>query len=437
MNGLQNLVSNYHTGFLFPYMSYNLKIKINREELIEWLLVISIPLFRVETLLMIYLLFKQKFKGANKYFGVALILFVHASLLCLICNYNIGKSVQQIILIGIHFVAYYGYFKYRPERFKKVWGKYLSFCEILGLLGFIQAVFAILFHTDIFSVFTRMEDAGIGDELRLHAIFGEAGYLATYMVPYVIYSLQNIRQVNKKKFVVSLLVFICTFSSAAYAVMILYVIYKLMISRFKIVTWAIIPLFIMYIGLTLEDFSKNSENKSLASSTTKINQTIDALSDLDPYTFENFNLSTYAILTNLWVASNAPSRLVGTGIGTHQQSYVSLYKSNFNNYGLNKEDAYSIGTRIFSEFGILGLSILLFFVFHYRNKKNDINIACFFYIVAILLRGGFYTYNGVMLFLFLYYFTSHRIRLAIKTSSEGKFMVIAGYEKKQKMSSSN
>lgn len=384
------------------------KKSVDYQNLLEWCVIISITLMRVESIMMVLLLIIQKWKGMSRYFWIALILFLHAFFISLLFDYQIDKSIQQIVLIGLHGVAYYGFIKKRRYNIEKLWGKYYRYCEILAYLGIFQAFCLIVLHLDPFAFVNDGISSNVDQdgELRLHSIFKESGYLASFMVPYIVFSLSNFRRINKIKFVLSFLVFIGTFSSAAYVILFFYFLYRLCISKYRYVGYILIPFLLSSIVAVLGEIGNNSGNKSLSSSSKKVKETLEAISDLNPYALESFNLSTYATLTNFWVALNAPSRVVGTGIGTHEQSYTRLYKSGFRNYGLNKEDAYSLFTRLYSEFGVIGISIFFLFVIKNYNKRNSINIACFFYLMSILIRGGHYTFNGVFLFVMIYFFTS-------------------------------
>jgi hypothetical protein len=132
--------------------------------------------------------------------------------------------------------------------------------------------------------------------------------------------------------------------------------------------------------------------------------------------YEDMNASTYALLVNKWVAANAPSRIFGTGLGTHEQSYKKLYNNNtYQLYGLNSEDGYSLYNRIFSEFGYVGLVSLFVFLIIFLNTKNIINLSVLFFIIAVIIRGGHYTLYGTVMFFYLYYLTS-------KSSGRYKFI---------------
>jgi hypothetical protein len=152
--------------------------------------------------------------------------------------------------------------------------------------------------------------------------------------------------------------------------------------------------------------NNDSEHNAFSDIVMKLDETSEGFKMTNPYDYENLNLSSYATLANLWVAENAPSRIVGTGLGTHEQSYYRLYKSDFDLYGLNSKDAYSVGTRVFSEFGVVGILIFVIFILKNINRLSVINIASFLTIFSFVIRGGHYTAFGFVFWLMLFYYTN-------------------------------
>ena len=121
------------------------------------------------------------------------------------------------------------------------------------------------------------------------------------------------------------------------------------------------------------------------------------------------NISIYSFGKNLWVAINSPSRLIGTGLGTHEFNHDTIYFS-FNKLSfLNREDGYSLAIRIFSELGFAGLTLTMIFFIYWFNPKNVINISISFLLLAYLIRGGHYVANGTIFFTIFYYYTSLRV----------------------------
>ena len=58
----------------------------------------------------------------------------------------------------------------------------------------------------------------------------------------------------------------------------------------------------------------------------KLQDTYEGFIAMDPDVFETLNMSSYATMVNVWVALNAPNRIMGTGLGTHELNYYREYK---------------------------------------------------------------------------------------------------------------
>lgn len=379
-------------------------------DFIQWLVVVSIAYYRVESLVMVLILLITRWRGLTTYCRVASILLIHVSIMCLILDYTIWFPLKEIALLGLHGIGYFTFFKARVGSVQDVWDKYMTFSFWVALAGVFELACLLTIHKDPFLFIGHgvMVEGEEGTTMRLHSFFGEPGYLAVFLVPSVIYSLLNINAIKKMRFLVVLFVFILTFAAAAYVSIFLFAIYWLFHSKYKQIFYYLAPfvllgLFLFYPG---SDNQEDIKSGNMGEIYNRIDESVSAFSSMNPYDFELLNASSYALMTNFWVACNAPFRLIGTGAGTNQQSYERLYKSNFEHYGLCKEDGYSLANRLLSENGIIGIIIAAVLIIKGFNKDNKINISALFYIFAIMVRGGHYTANGVFFFCMAYYFTS-------------------------------
>jgi len=382
------------------------KINLSNNAL-QWLVVISIFQFRLETLVMLLILLTTHRQGVLIYIRFAMLLLIQSVVMLALYGYGMSRPLQQLLLVGIHFIGYYTFFKSKVSSIDEVWIKYLKFCYYVALLGVFQIICVLTVHVNPFEFLGSIrlsEDGGIS---RLHSIFGEPGYLSVFLLPYIVYSISNFGTIDKKRFWVVLIVFLLTFGAAGYVGLFCFGIYKLMMSRLRLIPLILVPIILICSVVKLNRVDNDTQEGQMNDTLYKIRQTMDAFSLMEPVDFEVLNASTYATMTNLWVSLNAPSRIVGTGIGSHPQTYERLYKSNFHLYGLNKEDAYSAAVRLYSEFGLFGLFIAFFLIFRYHNKANPINVSILFYMVSCLVRGGHYTANGIFFFCMIYYFSSH------------------------------
>ena len=244
---------------------------------------------------------------------------------------------------------------------------------------------------------------------RAIGFMGEAGDLASILLPAIIYYVY-IRKIDWK-LVLILLDFILALSAASIValgivIFVLYV-YPLFISKkhFKRKIFYLLSL-VLLCEIGWNKMSQDSESLFIK----RFQETIEGLdvTKLEYKDLELFNSSTYAWLTNIKVALEAPSRLLGTGLGTHKDSYEKLnpeiYPS-YRLYGLNKDDAYSITTRVYSELGLVGLIFMICFLWKNTNRQHVGNVMALGYLINRLLTGGHCTATGMFLFLFLFYYT--------------------------------
>lgn len=336
------------------------------------------------------------------------LLFFYSSATVLINKYNYFRFIQQIFLLSIFFYCYHQIII--QHGYKTVFNNYLKLAYYVSLLGVIQFFVFLFTGKNIFFIISRRPcyPVVVGSHiLRISSILEEPSYLSAVITPAVYYYLWNHdRKNDKKRFFVLISVFICTFSTVSYVVFFGMFLYYLS-RKYKILRIIIfLGMFILFFSLLMGHNRRleiNVSKKNVFSDIImKVDDTVESFSDMRPQSFELLNLSTYAWTSNLWVALNAPSRLFGTGLGTHGESYHKVYKSSFQYYGLNAYDAFSMGIRLFSEFGILGAILFLSLFLINFNKKNIVNQATFFYILTAILRGGNYFLYGVVFFITLY-----------------------------------
>lgn len=133
--------------------------------------------------------------------------------------------------------------------------------------------------------------------------------------------------------------------------------------------------------------------------------------------------STFVLFNNLFVAYNNLVRhppYVGTGLGSHKRAYeryslTRRFEQFFNITELNYQDANSLGIRLLSEFGLVGVFFSFLLLFGCFVRRNDLNAAEPYWVIsgAILtflvvtyIRKGHYFHYGLTMYMMLYYFNS-------------------------------
>lgn len=324
-------------------------------------------------------------------------------------GYSFGKFIQQYVLLSITILGCDILFKSYVKDVEAFFMKYVSLVRLLAIIGLIQFIIYAITNVDILA-FTAVTQIS----LRIRGWLAEPGWYAAFLTPAVAYYLydREYRKKNKWYFRATMLSYLLSLSALAYFALFLMFImylYNRMAKALRIIMMAVVICSVLWIVSLSAQVGRTYEYDNddfMGTIEMKIVQSFSVFNFFKPEYFEKMNASTYATMTNLWVACNAPMRVIGTGLGTHELNYESEYRNtSYYLYGLNKEDAYSLFTRIFSEFGVVGVIALFLCLFLFHNRKSAINRAIFIYYMSMLIRGGSYTMYGIVLFAFMYYYT--------------------------------
>lgn len=386
----------------------------------QWMIVCGIfteRYYELAILLLVTLLniiILRRFEGGWKILLMMLGLLIYSSITLAVYHYSPEKFVQQYLLLFFTLMFYHSFFHLNVPDLKALFRKYLYIAYIVALLGVIQAIVYYFSEINIFSFLYGRIDVLVSPKiLRITSIVDEPSYLSTLLTPAVAYYLllDKTEPVDNKfrKYITYLCVFL-TFSTITYFIVILILLYKYLIYKKSLVVKVLVSILIIGgIGSFTYLLSMDvpgSQQGLFSEISMKLRETTGAITDMEVDSFEDLNMSSYATLTNFWVALHAPGRIFGTGLGTHEQNYYSTYLSMSPLYGTNAMEGYSLFNRILSEFGMIGIfSVILIFCLWY-NKNSRINICVMFIILTFLIRGGHYTRYGTIFFFFLYYYSS-------------------------------
>lgn len=325
-------------------------------------------------------------------FGIFIVI---ESIIVLSLNYDIKKFSEQILLLFLFYITYKTFSKYLFKNLTLFSKYYLNFTTFLSIYSIIGLAL------------------GHNQGGRAIGFVGEAGDLAAILLPSIIYYIYN-KKINYKSIIIIIDFLLALSAASILALIIIFFIiyiYPLLFNNKKNVTikWIYIAGLITITFVGFKQLNQESDSQFFK----RFQDTIQGLdiTELDYKDLEVFNASTYAWLTNIKVAIEAPNRIFGTGLGTHKDSYEKLNPETFNAYrlyGLNKDDAYSIATRVYSELGLIGFIVLIFFIYKNMNRHNVGNMMALGYLLNRLITGGHYTTTGMFLFLFLYYYTNKK-----------------------------
>jgi len=353
---------------------------------------------------------KYKIRTSRKLMFLFLSVFVYSLLIDICTKYPIDKLIQQSLVLFVLFISYDLIFKNFKSNIDFLYRRYFDISFLCSIIGLIQFAVYFFWKKNIFSFITAdFQDYSV---IRVSALFVEPGYLAQFLIPAAATIILS-DVYRKQKKIRSIFIFLCgflTFSPVFYfSVFLILVIhflskYNNLLVRFFLLILSIFVAFLMWNALTA-NYQSNS-GSFMGQLNTKIVESSKIITISNPHDIDDLNYSSFALASNFYVAVHAPYRFLGTGLGSHGYNYKTVYTNVTLKSTLNDIDGYSLLNRILSEFGYVGLFLYLFWIIHFFNKKNIINISVLFYILSLFLRGGNYFMYGIVFFHFLYYYTS-------------------------------
>ena len=352
------------------------------------------------------------FRGFNRKHFLYLSLFMGIEIFIMtLLDYDMRKFFEQVGLIVTTAIGYRAYFIYVLKRDISLFVKcYLNMSVVM--VGYALVAYALNI-----TISGRLE--------------GWGGDIALLILPALVFYFFH------KEFSIrcalTVLAFVLASSTASFAALfIILALFLFVYNRKNFFKLIVVALVVFVVSSAVSSYlsDNKSDNNDAA---LKFKETWEMLQNnrFSFYDLETLNASTYAFLTNLCVAEQAPSRLFGTGLGTHPINYEKIYPSRsttYRLYGLNANDAYSLSIRVFSELGILGLFLLFVFMYKNFNSLSLFSFMAMSYLINACITGGHYTANGGMLFFVFFYFAGKYVQqdayLGDEKKRKGKNMSI-------------
>lgn len=222
---------------------------------------------------------------------------------------------------------------------------------------------------------------------RLRSLFAEPAHYATAMMPATAYALARTRQAPGRAAILggTMLLTMSLTGFIGLGLTLAFVIGRRWYTR--------VALAGLGAALMLGAYAASPEIGKRIDDTARVAATSD---------FEGANLSTYALLSNLYVAWSAFSEhpAVGGGLGSHKFSHERFIGKlegleAFEDYlEQNKQDANSLLARTLSEQGLIGISLVLLFLWQFRRAADPghqfISTSILIYFLLKLIRDGHY-----------------------------------------------
>lgn len=389
------------------------------------------------TFIILYLPFLiTKYQVPRNIWWILIVLLITGILNVWLDN-NTYKNFFKIYLnIAINLLFYSCVIAYYNFNVEEMFRRYLKGAVLVCIYGIIELV---AWKTGWFSLITLhnfgfnkwgVTPGGLG--IRVNSTYPEPSYFAEYISPAAFSAVYNLF-IKKNTYLkvweswIILIAFLLSFSSLAYTGLFITIIILLLnfglIRYFFIAIPVLIVLFIVLYNnveefrgrvdgmkiVFIDEYLLEEKNKEAENSQAFMARQWRVLSKVHGSPLVLYN-NYYVAMQNF---KNNP--LFGSGLGSHEIAYQK-YNLNYlisKWYVLNAPDANSMGVRIISELGLMGILFMILFIknfFVYRNLNipNDsrwlISGALLTIILIQLLRNGNYTYAGFIFFMLLYYY---------------------------------
>ncbi len=336
-----------------------------------------------------YLLFKLKEIALNKYFILLLLFFfVHGILCYTTIGIPYNYMISQIMGIAIVGTFYYNFIPLYDKQ--KIIDVYLKLSLWVAIIGY-----------PMYFLNINLNDG------RLQSIFKEPAHYVIVVIPacYYYFKIKKYRE-----FAIILGTIILSGSSLGYVGCgLMFIIPNLTLKRFKYLI-TLTPLIFALFYYTYVEYPLFK---------IRVDDTYKSLNVVNTGKFNEYtNLSTYVLLGNMYIAKqNVTDHPLGSGIGSHHYMHTQRYlqkmrvPSYIREHGKaedNSFDACSLFTRIFSEFGMIGFTLVLIVLYFTSKcfKSNELYFAqgVFVYFLLKLFRDGHYFPPELYFFIWLFYY---------------------------------
>lgn len=278
--------------------------------------------------------------------------------------------------VGITAASFYFYlfFKQQHRSAIEIFDIYARGAVWVCVLGiFLSAIMSVISHQFV----------------PVKSLFGEPAAFAIVVIPSFYYYASS-KRVNEKNSRIRMIVIatalVLSLSSTGMIGLMLSV---ALLLRRKSLTLFFAPL---VVGLIVFVLYAGSEHFRV-----RVDDTLQSVSSLD---VSNANLSTYALVSNAYVAVRAFQErpVFGYGLGGHSIAHAKYIddlpgaEALGDLADLNAQDANSLLLRTMSEFGLVGIICTFVFIFKFwtpgYSAYGNISAAIFVYFVLALLRAG-------------------------------------------------
>ncbi|WP_228853136.1 hypothetical protein [Aegicerativicinus sediminis] len=323
---------------------------------------------------------------------------IHGLFGSIVFNFSYSAVIAQVS--GIAITSSYFYIFLKEYGYKYPFLLYTKYAFYIALLAI------PMFYLRI-NVFT--------DGSRLNGILTEPAHYAAIMLPatYFYY--------KRKRFLIVILIgttILLSKSTVGYIGLLLIFITSMVRIKYFLryaLIFGVILTGVFYYLKSNWNTSIQSEEKNVF--VRRARQTIESANAIVDGRFPDYvNLSTYALLSNTYISLQGFLHFpIGSGIGSYPYRYDNYYPElspppyliKLNQSQINRQDANSLFLRMLVDLGFFSFVLLFLFLRRginiFRENKNPIAMATFFYLIVKLLREGHYFPPEFYFFLLLFF----------------------------------
>lgn len=297
--------------------------------------------------------------------------FSMAATLLVAPDLMVAATLPQVIGIGFFASFFLIFFANSRMEAARLFESYVQVALWVALLGV-----PILLYTGL-----------TADFWRLKSVFAEPAHYATAMTPATAYALATARKAPGKAAILgsAMLLTISLTGFIGLGLTLAFVVGRRWYTRLVLAS--------LGTALMVGAYVASPEIRMRIDDTARVATTAD---------FAEANLSTYALLSNLYVAWSAFSEnpAVGGGLGSHKFSHDRFIGKlegldAFEDYlEQNKQDANSLLARTLSEQGLVGIVLVLLFLWRFWRAADPdhqvISTSIMVYFLLKLIRDGHY-----------------------------------------------
>lgn len=329
----------------------------------------------------------------NKTFALILLLFfVHGIITYTVIGIPYNYMISQIMGIAVVGTYFYNFISlYKPAEVIDVYVKMSFWVAVIGYVLLLMG-----------------NPIGTEGEERFHSFFKEPAHYVIVVLPACYYYFKTKKYFRFGVIFISLLL---SSSSLGYiGCGLMFLLPNLTLKRVGYFL-ATIPIMILTFVFVYSNFDFFK---------IRVDETYSSLKVIDTGKFEPYtNLSSYVLISNIFIAkNNIADHPLGSGIGSHHYMHTERYlkvmrppeylvkqhKETDNSF-----DANSLFTRICSEFGLIGFTLVLIMIYFasrsFKYEELFFVQGIIIYFLLKLFRDGHYFPSELYFFIWLFYFT--------------------------------